>query len=238
MENAFYTTLTRQSGLLREMEAVANNIANLSTTGFRREGVIFAEHLAALDGGEPSLSMASAEGRAIDLAQGVLEETGGSFDFAIEGEGFFLVATPEGNRLTRAGAFTRSAEGELMTADGHRLLDAGGAPVTVPAGAGAVTLGPDGTLSAGGEPLAQIGLFLPESPSDLIHAGGTLFRARTEPQAMEGATIMQGFLEKSNVDPVAEITRMIAVQRAYELGQGFLDAEDDRVRSAVQTLGR
>jgi flagellar basal-body rod protein FlgF len=238
LENALYTTLTRQSGLLREMETVANNIANLSTTGFRREGLIFAEHLAALDGGEPSLSMASAEGRAVSLAQGVLGQTGGSFDFAIEGEGFFMVATPDGNRLTRAGAFTRSGEGELMTATGDRLLDAGGAPISIPAEAGAVTLGPDGTLSAGGEPLAQIGLFRPESPFDLIHAGGTLFRTRAEPQPMEGGTIVQGFLESSNVNPVAEVTRMIAVQRAYELGQGFLDAEDDRVRSVLQTLGR
>ena len=123
MDNAIYATLTRQSGLMAEMRVVANNIANANTTGFRREGVIFAEHLSALDRSGDTLSMAHARGRTLDLDQGVLTQTNGSYDLAIEGEGFFLVETPDGNRLTRAGAFLPSAEGELMTAEGFRLLD-------------------------------------------------------------------------------------------------------------------
>ena len=141
MDNASYTTLNRQSGLMAEMRAVANNIANLSTTGFRKEGVIFAEHVADLEGAEPSLSMASAEGRIVNLAQGTLVQTGGAFDLAIEGDGFFQIETPEGARLTRAGAFTPSPEGELVTPDGHRLLDLGGAPVFVPVDAGPIAVG-------------------------------------------------------------------------------------------------
>ncbi len=238
MDNAIYATLNRQSGLVREMQAVANNIANLSTTGFRREGVIFAEHVAALEDVEPSLSLANAEGRMIDLQQGVLAQTGGPFDLAIEGEGFFQVATPEGNRLTRAGAFTLSPEGEVVTADGFRLLDAGGGPIAVPVEMGRVTVARDGTISASGQPLAQVGLFLPEPGEQLVHAGGTRFRTESPPQPMEGGAVFQGFLEGSNVNPVAEITRMIAVQRAYEAGQSFLDAEDARVRSVSQILGR
>ena len=132
MDNAVYTTLNRQSGLMAEMRAVANNIANISTTGFRKEGVIFAEHVADLGRAEPSLSMASAEGRLVNLAQGALTRTGGPFDLAIEGEGFFQIDTPDGPRLTRAGAFTPSPEGELVTPEGYRLLDLGGAPVFVP----------------------------------------------------------------------------------------------------------
>ena len=96
MDNAGYTTLGRQAGLMAEMQAVANNIANLSTTGFRKEGVLFAEHVAGLDGAEPSLSMATAEGRYSDLSQAGLQQTGGTFDFAIEGEGFFMIASPRG----------------------------------------------------------------------------------------------------------------------------------------------
>ncbi|MEM9756033.1 MAG: flagellar basal body protein, partial [Pseudomonadota bacterium] len=76
MENAFYTTLTRQSGLLQEMQVIANNVANLSTTGFRAEGVIFAEHVRALGPGQDSLSMARAAGRLIDQSQGALTRTG------------------------------------------------------------------------------------------------------------------------------------------------------------------
>jgi flagellar basal-body rod protein FlgF len=238
MDNTIYTSLNRQSGLMREMQAVANNIANLSTTGFRREGVIFAEHVAALGRGEPSLSMASAEGRMVDLSQGVPNQTGGTYDLAIEGEGFFMVETPDGNQLTRAGAFTRSPEGELVTAEGYRLLDGGGGPIAVPAEARNVIVARDGTLSADGQPLAQVGLFRPQDTGDLIHVGGTRFRTTRDPLPMEEAAIFQGFLEGSNVNAVTEIARMIDVQRAYEMGQGFLDAEDSRIRSVTQTLGR
>ena len=93
-------------------------------------------------------------------------------------------------------------------------------------------------VSADGQPLAQIGLFLPQETGDLVHAGGTRFRTTREPQPMEGGAIFQGFLEGSNVNAVSEITRMIEVQRAYEMGQGFLDAEDGRIRSVTETLGR
>lgn len=238
MDNATYTTLNRQSGLMSEMRAVANNMANISTTGFRKEGVVFAEFVADLEGSEPSLSMASAEGRIINLAQGSLTQTGGTFDFAIEGDGFFMIETPEGNRLSRAGSFTPSPEGELVTPDGHRLLDLGGAPIFVPTDAGAIAVAQDGTISAGGNPIAQIGLFLPTDPNDLVHTGGTRFSADGGVEPFEGGAIFQGFLENSNVNPVREIARMIEVQRAYEMGQGFLEKEDARIRSVIQAMSR
>ena len=237
MDSSGYVTLARQSGLMREMQAVANNIANISTAGFRREGVIFAEHVVAL-GDAPSLSMASGAARLVDLSQADLTETGGTFDFAIRGEGFFLVDTPTGDRLTRSGQFTPGPNGELMTNDGYRLLDAGGAPVIVPPGATDVALAQDGTLSAGGAPFAQIGLWTPADPAALRHQAGTLFEGGELQPVAEGAVLIQRHLEESNVDPVTEMARMIEVQRAYELGQGFLDREDQRVRGVVQALGR
>lgn len=236
METPGYTTLTRQSGLMREMQVIANNIANASTSGFRREGVVFTEYVARLEDA-PSLSMARGNARHIDLGQAGLAKTGGTYDLALQGEGFFLIATPEGQRLTRSGAFTPSSEGLLVTPDGHALLDAGGAPVPVPIGARAVAIASDGTLSADGQPVAQIGVWQPVDPLSLRHQAGTLFAADDiEPAA--SATLHQGFLEDSNVQPMAEIARMIAVQRAYELGQNFLDAEDQRQRTVIQTLGR
>lgn len=238
MDNAGYTTLTRQSGLMREMQTVAHNLANMSTTGFRREGVIFAEHVEALSGSEPSLSMATANTREIDLSQGSLTQTGGTFDFAIQGDGFFLIDTPQGQRLSRAGSFTPSAEGELVTADGYRLLDNGGAPIFVPPDARAISVAADGTLSADGRPLSQIGLWQPTNPLDLVHDAGTLFKADSGTEPQDGGTILQGYLEDSNVNPILEITRMIEVQRAYELGQTFLEREDQRIRGVVQTLSR
>lgn len=237
MDNAIYAALTRQSGLMREMQVVANNLANMATTGFRREGVVFSEYVKALDGA-PSLSMARASARAVDLSQGDITRTGGSFDFAIQGEGFFLIETPEGERLSRAGHFTPGPEGELTNPDGYRLLDQGGAPVVVPPGATNVAMARDGTLSADGVPVARVGLWLPADPTSLRHVAGTLFAADAPEPMEEGGMILQGHLEGANTEPVAEVARMIEVQRAYELGQQLLDREDQRIRNVLQTLGR
>lgn len=238
MDNSVYTTLNRQTGLMAEMRVIANNIANAATTGFRAEGVMFAEHVSDLGADIPSLSMASPEARIVSATQGGLTQTGGSFDLAIEGEGYFLIETPLGNRLTRAGAFLPSADGELVTPDGMRLLDAGGSPVSVPPGAARIAIGRDGTLSADGAPVAQIGLWLPSGSTGLVADGATRFDAPDGFEPQSGANIFQGFLEESNVSPVAEIARMIEVQRAYELGQGFLDNEDRRIRSVIEAMGR
>lgn len=238
MENATYATLTRQSGLLREMQIVANNIANASTTGFRAEGVIFSEYVRALGPEAPSLSMATAAVRETMQSQGALDQTGGTFDLAVEGDGFFMVETPQGERLTRAGHFTPNADGDLVNADGYRVLDAGGAPVFVPQGVGQIGIAADGTISADGTPVGQIGLFLPTDPTGMTREGGVLFRADAGVEPALTGRMIQGFLEQSNVNPIAQITRMIEVQRAYELGQTFMDKEDERIRGVIKALGR
>ena len=238
MENATYATLTRQSGLMSELRVIANNIANASTTGFRAAGILFAEHVSDLGVDHPSLSQATARARMTDQIQGALTQTGGPFDLAIEGDGFFVVETPAGPRLTRAGAFTPNANGDLVNFDGHPVLDAGGAPVFVPPGVGPIGIAADGTVSAGGDPIGQIGVVLPINPTALTRQSGTLFDAAEGFETAPEARIIQGFLEGSNVNPMAEISRMIEVQRAYELGQSFLDSEDERVRNVIQTLNR
>jgi len=235
MDNAIYAALTRQAGLMREMRAVANNMANSSTTGFRREGVVFSEHMTAL--GRGTLSMANAHGREVDLSPAPLTQTGGKLDLALEREGFFMIQTPQGNRLTRAGAFMTSAEGELVNADGHRVLDDGEAPIALPPGTRSIGVGPDGTISADGQPVGRVGIFAQPDPARLRHEGGTLFAADGAEPAPD-AVVRQGFLEESNVNPVLEIARMIEVQRAYELGQSFLDGEDQRIRAVISVAVR
>jgi flagellar basal-body rod protein FlgF len=237
MDNPGYVALTRQSGLMREMQVVAHNIANMATTGFRREGVIFAEHVASTGSRGASLSMGHAVGRSISPTQGAIDRTGAPFDFAIEGPGFFLVDTPGGEALTRAGHFLRNAVGEIVTGDGNRLLDSGGAPVIVPAQIRSVALSADGTLSGDGQPLALIGAWVPSDATELSRSSGTLFTAASGVEPLPDARFLQGALEASNVNPVAEIARMIEVQRAYELGQSFLDAEDSRLREFLRTAG-
>ncbi len=238
MDNTIYTTLNRQSGLLHEMRAIANNIANSDTTGFRREGVVFAEHVVRLGKDDPSLAMADGVGRMMDLRNGALQPTGGALDIALEGEGFLLLSTSAGDRLTRAGSFTLSPEGEIVAPDGARLLDAGGAAIAVPPGSGEPVIARDGTVSVGGTPFAQIGIYLPADTASLRHEGGTRFAFDGQAGPAEGAQVVQGFVEASNVEAVREITRMIEVQRAYEAGQGFLDREDSRIRAVIETLGR
>lgn len=224
------------TGLAREMDTIATNIANMSTTGYRREGVVFAEYVQDMGPDQPSLSMGTPVGRVTDLAQGNLARTDGAFDLAIEGPGFFLIAAPDGERLTRAGAFSPNEAGELVTPDGYPLLDEGGAPVFVPPDAASVAIAGDGTLSADGQPLGRIGLYAPTDPFDLARHAGVMFDAPGGVQPVEEGRMLQGFIEDSNVNPVVEIARMIEVQRAYELGQGFLDKEDERVRGALRTL--
>jgi flagellar basal-body rod protein FlgF len=235
MDNAGYTTLTRQSGLMREMQVVANNIANANTTGYRQEGVIFSEYVQAVEEG-PSLSMANGNVRNTSYAQGVLTQTGGQFDFAIEGDAFFLIETPQGERLTRAGSFTPNAEGDLVTNDGYRVLDAGGAPVFIPPDASDLSVASDGTISAGGTPLGQLGLVVPVDPTEMTRQSGILFDAPSGVEPAESGRVVQGFLEGSNVNSVLQIARMIEVQRAYEMGQSFAEAEDERIRTAIKAL--
>ncbi len=234
MENTGYITITRQSGLAREMQVIANNIANASTTGFRAEGVIFSEYIQPVQRAA-SLSMGQGNVRNTSYQQGGLTQTRGPFDLAIEGDGYFLVETPAGERLTRSGAFSPNAEGELVTYDGYRVLDAGGAPLFVPAGADIAVAG-DGTLSADGSPLGQVSLVQPIDPKDMIREDGVMFRADSGYEPATDARVLQGFVENSNVNAIHELARMIEVQRAYEMGQKFLEREDERVRGAIKAL--
>jgi flagellar basal-body rod protein FlgF len=235
MENSTYTTLSRQSGLMREMQVVANNIANAATTGFRQEGLVFSEFVQGLDD-DTSLSMATARVHNTSMVQGALAETAGPFDFAIEGDGFFLIETPSGQRLTRAGGFSPNADGDLVTYDGFRVLDGGGAPVFVPPGITDFRVSPDGTISAEGKPVGQIGVFVPADATAMVREDGVMFQTDSEISPAPNARILQGFLEGSNVNAISQITRMIEVQRAYEMGQSFLQNEDERIRTALNAL--
>ncbi|MGR3617479.1 MAG: flagellar hook-basal body complex protein [Paracoccaceae bacterium] len=239
METSGYATLSRQQGLLREMQTIAHNIANVETTGFKQENLIFTEFVSAQGNEEAnSISMARAGSRNVSFSQGDLEQTNGAFDLAIEGDGFFQVETANGVRFTRAGHFMRNQDGDLVSPDGHKVLDAGNAPVFVPPDARHVGIAPDGTISVEGKPIGQIGVFLPEEKSEISREGGVFFKFEGDPQPAENANILQGFVESSNVNPILQISRMIEVQRAYELGQSFLEAEDSRLRDAVETLIR
>lgn len=234
METATYTALSRQTALLREMQLIANNIANANTTGYRQEGMIFSEFVRLADG-DQEVAMSAGRIALTSFAQGALEQTQGTFDFAIEGEGFFLVDTPSGQRLTRGGAFSTSGDGTLTTFDGYPVLDAGGAPIFIPPNA-TISVAVDGTLGVDGQPIGQIGIVRPLDPQAMKREGGVMFSADSGFEPVEVPRVMQGFVEASNVDPILQIARMVEVQRAYEMGQSFVEREDERIGKAIEAI--
>lgn len=238
MDNISYVALTRQKGLRTELQVIANNLANMSTKGFRAERVVFSEMVQALptDGG--SVAMTGVNARYVDALPGSHQQTGGTFDLAIGGQGFFMIEAQGGIRLSRNGAFSPNENGELITTDGSRVLDAGGAPIFIPPDATQVNISRDGTIAIDGQPQGQIGLVNVEDMDALVRQGANYFSTDQAFQAVIDPIISQGFLEASNVNPVTEITRMIEVQRAYELGQKLMEREDQRVRNVIRTIGQ
>lgn len=236
MDSPGYVALQRQAGLLTELNSIANNIANANTAGYKRERVIFAEYVKALDKDDPSISIATLDHRYLDLRQGDIRQTSNPLDFAIEGDGFFLIDSPNGPRLSRAGAFTLNASGEIVNAQGRRVLDESGGPITVPAGARSITATPDGTVSADGQAVGRIGVVTTD-PTYLVRDGDNLLRADRGYTTVANPRVSQFAIEGSNVSPVEEITHLVEVQRTYEAGARFLSDEHDRIRNAVRDLG-
>lgn len=234
MDNTTYTTLTRQAGLMREMQSIANNIANAATTGFRQEGIMFSEFLVPL--ADDSLAMAHANLSRTDFHQGALVQTGNPFDLALQGDGYFVIETPQGPRLTRNGAFSVLGTGDVVTNDGFPVLDIGGSPVFIPPDVRDISVGGDGVISAGDRILGQIAVVIPTNHEIPTREDGVRFSVEGDIEPAQNMTVFQGFLEKSNTDPVQQMARLIAVQRAYEMGQSFQEAEDKRIRSTAQLL--
>ena len=234
MSNAIYAALARQTGLMNEMQAVANNLANASTTGYKSDRAIFAEFMARTGSTTPDLSMGGLAAHAFDLEQGGLRFTGGKFDLAIQGEGYFLVETPRGQMLSRAGQFQLDAQGQLVNSSGNKVLNAGGGAIAIPEDARIVSIAGDGTISADGLLIDQVGVVMPNG--EVQRDSNTTFVAAEGFQQVREPQVVQGALEQSNVSPVLEVARMIEVQRAYEAGQALIEREDQRISRFISTL--
>ena len=232
MSDAITAGLSRQSGLLRELTTIATNVANASTDGYKREASVFTEYV---DRGQ-GLSMGALRGRWTDRGPGALQATGGALDLAIEGPGMFAVERRGEVLLTRAGAFQTDAEGTLVTREGWPVLDEGGGVIEVPPETRDVTVSPDGTVSLDGLATARIGVF-EAPPGSLTRAGDTLFRASQGYAFVDAPGVRQGFLERSNVDPVREIARLTEAQRLFEAGQDLMDTEHRRLEEMIRMIG-
>lgn len=243
MDNALFVGLSRQMILRKEMEIIANNIANMDTTGFKVESMMQKtdpmEPAVTLGGPRP-VKFVAPDGVARDFGQGVLTKTGGELDMAIEGQGFFQVQTPGGPRYTRDGRFTTDPTGRLVTQAGYAVLDESGGEITIDMEKGQVGIGPDGSMSQGNERVGKVGVFAFANPGALEKAGDNLFRNASNLAATPATDIKvrQGHLEGSNVKPVLEITRMVEVSRAYEQTAKMMDSEAELSRRSVERLGR
>ncbi len=235
MDTTAYIALSRQIALQNRLEVIAGNIANMTTTGFKAEMLRF-ETVWQPAGPPGRLAFVQDVGRLRDLRDGAFESTGNPLDFAISGPGYFTVETPEGPAYTRAGQFGLSAEGEIVTAGGLPLLDENGSPVTVPPGSGEISLAADGTLSTEEGPIARIQIVDFADPQALERLGDGLYRTDQPPRPVEEARLEQGVLEKSNVEPVLEMTRMMETVRAFEATQRMLDVHHEIERRTVQAV--
>jgi flagellar basal-body rod protein FlgF len=243
MDNALYVGLSRQMTLRRELDIVANNIANANTTGFKVEQLMVRTEPAKparTAGGTNPVKFVLDAGVARDFSQGALTQTGSDLDLAIEGQGFFKVSTNGGERYTRDGRFTMSSEGKLVTQSGASVLDEGGGEITLDPLKGPVSIGRDGTVSQGAELMGKIGVVRPTDLASFRKDGDNLYRNTTNdtPQQVTSAVVHQGMLEASNVQSIQQITKLIEVNRAYESVAKMMDQTTELSRSAVERMGK
>jgi flagellar basal-body rod protein FlgF len=250
MENTLLIGLSRQTVLRRELDLVANNIANLNTTGFKSDGAVFAEYLqsnardSAFAAGDRRMSFVQDSMTWHDLSQGGLQRTGNPLDVAIEGDGFLVVQTPRGERYTRNGALQLNAQGQLVTTTGDAVLGENG-PVQFAPTDRDIVINPDGTIRVregtanadSGRGRLRIVSFA--NPQRLLKDSATTFSAPEgmlpAPPAI-GTRIQQGAVEKSNVRAVVEMTRMIELTRAYGEVAGILQQQGELRKNAIDRL--
>ncbi len=247
MENALYVGLSRQMALRRMLDVTANNVANMNTTAFRAERPVFDDFVSRVRNGDPTAFVVD-RATYTDTREGTLAMTGNPLDVAIRGDAWFQVETPDGPRFTRDGRLGRAPDGRLVTVDGHSVLDAAGAPIELPDDVGPVSIGADGSISyevpgadGGGQAvvIGQLGLFTLPGAQGLPRDPGGLVRPPpgSAPQAAERATLVQGALEGSNVQPIQEMVRLVELTRAYGESNRLVESENERQRNAINKLG-
>lgn len=243
MENTMYVALSRQSTLRRQMDVVANNLANMSTHGYKSGQMMFVEHLTKSKGGDSLLTPKLAYVRDIatmtDVKPGPVETTGNPLDIAIQGEGYFVVQTPEGERFTRNGRLQLDNTGQLVNQLGQAVMADGGAPLIFAPEDTEIVISSDGTVSTNNGELGKLRVVRFDNDQVLERTSGAQFTTTEDnpAQDVESPSVLQGAVEGSNVEPILEMANMIQVNRAYDSVKSFIDREDERQRSMIKELG-
>jgi flagellar basal-body rod protein FlgF len=241
MGSGYYAACTALASRLQELDTIANNLANSSTVGFRAEKDVFSSVLAdagsssgaALDQAINSYGILS--GTTVDQTQGALQKTGNDLDMAIEGRGYFVVQTAAGQMYTRNGAFSVSADHQLVTASGDPVIGDTGPITMMP---GPVSVGPDGTISSNGAVTGHLKIVQFAPGTQLTSEGGTNYSA--PPNSDLPATdsmVRQGMLESSNVNPISDMVELINAQRSAGMMQSAMSMFNSQIdKTATQDL--
>jgi flagellar basal-body rod protein FlgF len=250
MENASLIGLSRQIALQRELDVIANNIANVNTNGFKADGSVFQEYLMpvardnAFRGRDTVMSYVQDRATWQDFSQGPLQQTGNPLDVAINGNAFLAVQTARGQRYTRNGALQINPTGQIVTSEGDSVVGENG-PLQIQTGDHDISISPEGEISVrngNNTTISQIRgklrLVSFAQPQQLEKDGSSTFSAPAGAQQVPPvkARVMQGAIEKSNVRSVVEMTRMIEVSRTYTAIATMLQSQSDTKKSAIQQL--
>lgn len=238
MQPGLYVSLSGQMALMRRLDTVANNVANTTTAGFRAEEVKF-EQLVSNKTDAPT-AFASPGATYISREAGATERTDNPLDVAVSGDAWLAYQGPNGPVYTRDGRMTMTPEGQLTTLTGYPFLDVGGAPLQVNPNAGAPEIARDGMMTQNGNQIGALGLFtIPEEAHlSRFETSGVLPDRAAEPALdFNNVGILQGFMEQSNVNPVAEISRLIQIQRSFDSINNAIAEAEQTLSQAVRTIG-
>ena len=241
MENSGYLALARQVALDHALDISANNLANLRTSGYKAEKLLFEQYVQrATSPVTPPNEMSSVVqvGTFTDYRPGDFEQTGNQLDFAIQGDGFFAVQDPAGTRYTRSGNFRVDDTGQIVTQDGLPVLDAGGSAIQLPAEARQVTVSGDGKVSADGNVVGEIGVMQFTDSQSLVREGNGLYSSTAQATQATDAKVVQGMIEGANVQPVLEITHMMDILRNFQAAQQMVDSQHEMAIDAINKIAK
>ncbi len=247
MDNTTYIALSRQASLWNQLEVVANNLANVNTTGFKGTDTLFAQYVFRSNNDDRTfkdkVAFTHDFGLVRNLSQGAFNFTNNTYDLALQGEGYFEIQGKNGgaNTYTRAGNFTVDGNGQLVTQEGAAVLSVNGQPITIPANVGEVMIQGDGSIinKQTSATIDRIRVVRFENERNLKQITGTAFDAADQqPIDIPNPKVAQGVLEASNVNGISEMTRLIALNRAYGDVTKLVEEEHDRKRKASDLFSR
>ncbi len=242
MENTSYIALSRQAALWRQIEVVANNMANTNTPAYKSEQVMFHDQTVKSKSDNTPFGRQLAFVRDVatlrDTTEGPVTKTEAPLDVAIHGDGYFTVDTPAGPRFTRAGHFRLDENGMVVTTAGYPVLQQNDTPIILAPNEAQVTIAGDGTVSSENGIIGKFKVVKFDNELDLKKAGDGTYQSSSDPTVVDRPDLSQGMVEESNVKPVLEMTQMMTIMRSYEGVQAMIQNEHDRQMKAMPILSQ